>query len=299
MLTFSTQQKEFQVGNVTIGGPPGQNPPVLCGSIFFIGHLVVKDPQKGVFDHDKVRRLLDRDGAASERTGIPRIIDIQGETAEALIKYTEFVAANCEAPIAIDSADPKARMETIKHFKGSELISRLVYNSIGYHHTEEELECIKTCEVKTAVVMPFSTRALRPNRRVKLLNGKLLPAAERAGVENILVDTGVLDIPSISWSSRAIWDIKDKLGLPCGCSPLHMVYHWDKMKVQGSPSFEAAAATLLAHPLIAGADFLFYGPMRNAAWVYAACAAVAAMTAYGEILEKTRPVESHPLYRIF
>jgi tetrahydromethanopterin S-methyltransferase subunit H len=298
MLTFSVPQKEFQVGNVTIGGPPGQNPPVLCGSIFFTGHLVVKDPQKGVFDHDKVKRLLDRDGEASEQTGIPRMIDIQGETAEALIKYTEFVAVNCEAPMAIDSAVPKARMETIEHFKGSELIQRIVYNSIGYHHTEEELECIRMCGVKTAVVMPFSTRAVRPKGRIKLLNDKLLAAAEKAGVEKILVDTGVLDIPSISWSSKAIWDIKDKLGFPCGCSPLHMVYHWKKMKAQGSPSFEAAAATLLAHPLIAGADFLFYGPMRNATWVYAACAAVAAMMAYGETLEGIRPIEGHPLYRI-
>ena len=118
-------------------------------------------------------------------------------------------------------------------------------------------------------------------------------------MENILVDTGVLDIPSISWSSKAIWDIKDKLGLPCGCSPLHMVYHWEKMKAKGSPAFEAAAATLLAHPLIAGADFLFYGPMRNSTWVYSACAAVAAMMAYGETLEGIRPIQEHPLYKIF
>jgi [methyl-Co(III) glycine betaine-specific corrinoid protein]---tetrahydrofolate methyltransferase len=192
MLTFSVPQKEFKVGNVTIGGPPGQNPPVLCGSIFFTGHLVVKDPQKGIFDHGKVQRLLDRDGEASEQTGIPRMIDIQGETAEALIKYTEFVAVNCEAPISIDSAVPKARMETIEHFKGSELIPRIVYNSIGYHCTEEELECIKMCGVKTAVVMAFSTRAVKPKGRVKLLNDNLLAAAGRAGVENILVDTGVV-----------------------------------------------------------------------------------------------------------
>lgn len=299
MLTFGVSQKEFKVGNVTVGGPPGQNPPVLSGSIFFSGHLVVKDPEKGIFDEDKVKRQLERDREASEETGIPRIIDIQGETAEALIKYTEFVALNCDAPIAVDSASHKARMATIEHFKGSELISRLIYNSIGNIYVEEELECIKNCGVKTAVVMPFSTKAVKPKGRIKLLNENLLTAAERAGVENILVDTGVLDIPSISWSSRAIWEIKDQTGLPCGCSPLHMVSHWGKMKEKGSPSFEAAAATLLAHPLIAGADFLFYGPMRNSTWVYSACAAVAAMIGYGETLEGIRPIREHPLYKIF
>ncbi len=112
MLNFSVPQKEFKIYNVTIGGPPGQNPPVLSGSIFFSGHLVVKDSQKGIFDHDKVKRLLDKDLEASEETGIPRIIDIQGDTAEALINYTEFVAVNCDAPIAIDSAFYQARMGT-------------------------------------------------------------------------------------------------------------------------------------------------------------------------------------------
>ena len=47
MLKFSVPQKEFTIGDITIGGPPGQNPPVLSGSIFFTGHLLVKDPKKG------------------------------------------------------------------------------------------------------------------------------------------------------------------------------------------------------------------------------------------------------------
>ena len=105
-------------------------------------------------------------------------------------------------------------METIRHFKGSEVIPRIIYNSIGHSFTEEELECIKECGIKTAVVMTFNTKTIKPQKRVKLLNESLLAAAERAGVENILVDTGVLDVPSTSWSSEAIWDIKDKTGLP-------------------------------------------------------------------------------------
>ena len=299
MLNFSVPQKEFKIGNVTVGGPPGQNPPVLSGSIFFSGHLLVKDPEKGIFDQDKAKRQLDKDGEASEQTGIPRIIDIQGETAQALIKYTEFVAAICDAPISIDSALPRARMETIEYFKGSDLIQRIIYNSICPTYLDEELECIKNCGVKTAVIMPFSTKAVRPKGRVKLLNDCLLAAAEKSGVENILVDAGMLDIPSTSWSSRAIWDVKDKTGLPCGCSPLHMISRWEKIKGMGSPSFEAAAATILAHPLIAGADYLFYGPMRNSTWVYPACATVASMIAYGETLEGVHPISEHPLYKIF
>ena len=202
MFNFCVPQKEFKVGNMTIGGPPGQNPPVLSGSIFFTGHLVVKDPEKGIFDQDKVKRQLERDGESSEQTGIPRIIDIQGETAEALINYTEFVAANCDAPISIDSALPRARMETIKYFKGSEVIPRIIYNSIGHTLPEEELECIENCEVKTAVLMPFSTKTVKPKKRVELLNDSLLAAAERSGVENILVDTGVWTFPALAGLQR-------------------------------------------------------------------------------------------------
>jgi len=300
MLKFNAQQLVSNMAGIQVGGQPGERPTLLIGSIFFSGHRIVSDPLKGIFDKDKARVLLEREAEASARTGNPRLIDVIGDTGPALINYIEFVAAHSDAPILVDSFSQKVRLEALGHFAGSEVMPRLVYNSIAEDFTEEELACMRECGVKSAVIMAFSTSAPKPKSRVKLLQGKLLPAAERAGIENILVDPGVLDIPSVSWTALAIREIKDSLGYPAGCAPSNALYTWERLQAQGSPAFEAAAASVFTLVQTQGADFVFYGPIRNAPWVFPAAAAVDSMMAYAGRFTGVRPVtDDHPLYRIF
>jgi tetrahydromethanopterin S-methyltransferase subunit H len=299
VLKFTQEQKVCQIGDILIGGQPSENPTVLIGSIFYTGHRIVSDIDKGVFDKQKARALLDREAELSAETGNPRIIDVVGETTQALIKYIEFVAANCKAPILVDSATPKVRMETIEHFANTEVAQRLVYNSIDTHYSEEELACIKDCGIKSAIILAFDTRAIRPKDRIKLLENNLLGAAQRAGVENILIDTGVLDVPGLSWSTLAIWEVKNALGYPSGCAPSNALHTWKKMKAKGSPAFEASGASVFVLPISWGADFILYGPIASAPWVYPACATMDAMVAYGGQTLGIRPTKEHPLYKIF
>jgi len=299
MFEFTQQQKVFTIGNVRVGGRPGENPTVLIGSMFFRGHKIVSDPDKGIFNKQKAKDLLDREEELSAQTGNPRIIDVIGDTGQALITYIEWVAANTSSPILVDSALAKARMEAIRHFATTELVPRLIYNSMEGHYREEELDCIKECGIRSAVVLPLTTKAIKPKGRVKLLKETMLPAAERAGLENLLIDVGVLDIPSVGWSAQAIWEVKEDLGYPSGCAPSNAIYMWKKLRERGSPTFEAAAALVYGLPLCWGGDFILYGPTRNAPWVYPACAAVDAMMVYGAMNLGIRPGPEHPLYKIF
>lgn len=299
MFEFTQQQKVFNIENVRVGGRPGENPTVLIGSMFFRGHKIVSDPDKGIFDRKKAKDLLDREEELSAQTGNPRIIDVVGDTGQALINYIEWVAANSSSPMLVDSALPKSRMEAMRHFSKTEIVPRLIYNSLDTYYTEEELACIKECGIKSAVVLAFTTKAIKPKDRVKLLKENLLPAAERAGLKNLLIDVGVLDIPSVGWSTQAIREIKENLGYPCGCAPSNAIYLWDKLRERGTPAFEATAALVYGLPLCWGGNFIFYGPTRNAPWVYFACAAVDAMIAYGAINLGMRIDRGHPLYKIF
>jgi tetrahydromethanopterin S-methyltransferase subunit H len=299
MLKFAQPQRVCKIGNVLVGGQPGENPTVLCGSIFFRGHRIVSDPEEGVFDREKAKDLLDREGELSAETGIPRMIDVLGETTKALIQYIEFVATYCDAPILVDSSVPRVRMEAIRYFANTEVACRLVYNSLDEHYTAEELACIRDSGIKSAVILAFGSKTGWPKDRVKLLKDGLVDAAESAGLENLLIDTGVLDVPSISWSAQAIYAVKEELGYPSGCAPANALYMWEKLKVRGSPDFQAVVSAVLALPISWGADFIFYGPIRNASWVYPACAAVEAMVAYGGRPIGIRPAKGHPLYRIF
>lgn len=300
MIKFAAEQKTYTIAGVKVGGQPGQYPTLLIGSIFFSGHKIVKDPLKGIFDKDKAKALLDADAEASARTGNPRFIDVIGDTGPALINYLEFVAQHTDAPMLVDSFSTQARIEAVRHFAGSEIAPRLVYNSIAEDYTDEEIDTLRECGIKSSVIMAFSTATPRPKQRIKLLEEKLLPAAKRAGIENILVDPGVLDIASIGWTALAIREIKDQMGYPCGCAPSNALFTWEKLRAQGKPVFEAAAAAAFTLTQTQGADFVHYGPIRSAPWVYQAAATVDAMTAYAGRVTGVRPAtEDHPLYRIF
>lgn len=300
MLNFTNDQKTYNIAGVEIGGQPWERPTVLVGSMFFAGDKIVQDPLKGIFDEEKAKHLLKKEEEISKLTGNPRFIDVIGETSEALIEYIEFVASQTSAPIVVDSPSHNVRMETLKYFSNSDLIPRLIYNSIGVDHTEEELQCIKKYEVKNAILLAFSMKAMKPERKIELLEKILIPAAKTAGVENIFIDTGVMDVASVSWVSLAIRDIKERFGYPTGCAPANALYTWEKMKELGNLAFHAAASSVLSITPLLGADFCFYGPIKHAKWVYPAIATIDGLIAYGARIKGLRPTtNNHPLYKLF
>lgn len=299
MLEFAQEQKVYQIGDVRIGGRVGENPTVLIGSMFFRGHKIVSDSDKGIFDKQKARDLLDREKELCQQTGNSRIIDVIADTGEAMINFIEFVASHTTSPMLVDSALPKARMHAIKHFAKTEVASRLIYNSLDTHFSEDELACIKDSGIKTSVVLAFSTKAVRPKDRVKLLQKDLMGAAQKAGLENLLIDAGVMDIPSVGWASQAIYEIKNATGYPAGCAPSNAIYMWTKLRDRGTPAFESAASVVFGLPLSYGGNFVFYGPTRNAPWFYPACAAMDSMLAYGAQSYGIRVGKDHPMYKIF
>lgn len=299
MLRFEKEQIVYRIAGVEIGGQPGQRPTVMIGSIFFRGHRIVSDPRKGIFDQAKARELLEREADASARTGNPRFVDVIADTAAAAIHYLEFVAGHSDAPLLVDSSLPQARMAALRHFKGSEVMPRLIYNSIDEHFSAEEEACLRECGVQSAIVQPFSSRAIRPRDRIRLLEEKMLPAAQRAGIQNVIVDVGVLDIPSVSWAAQTIREVKERHGYPAGCASCNAVYTSHFLKEAGSPSLEAAAAAIFTLPQTVGASYVFYGPIRNAKWAYAACGMMDAMLGYnGRNLGYSIEGEMHPLHRV-
>ena len=177
MHKFTREQKVYSMGGIQVGGQPGERPTVLIGSIFFSKHQIVSDPVKGIFDQEKARALLEREAAVASATGNPRIIDPIGESSTALINYIEFIAAHTDAPILVDSPQQTARLEALRHFAGSKVAPRLIYNSIAEDFTDEELACIKECGVKSAIILAFSITAmnLKPGLSCSKKNSSPLP----------------------------------------------------------------------------------------------------------------------------
>ncbi len=130
VLRFKREQLTYDISGTKIGGQPGEYPTALVGSIFYSGGKMVKDPQKGIFDHDKARATIAKQDEMSQKTGIPAIVDVVASTGEAMANYIEFVADVTKAPMFIDSPQPDVRLHACKHAVQVGLRSRIVYSSI-------------------------------------------------------------------------------------------------------------------------------------------------------------------------
>jgi len=103
----------------------------------------------------------------------------------------------------------------------------------------------------------------------------LLLKAERAGISKPLVDTCVMDVPSLSMACRAILDLKARLGIPSGCGAHNAVSTWAGFKERmGSQATKPCLAAVNAVPVVLGADFILYGPIEDCQYVFPAVAAV-------------------------
>ena len=305
MLNLEAPQQTVRIADIEVGGQIGERPPVLIGSIFYSGHRIVTNAVDGVFDTAEAARLLGVAAELSTKYSIPHIIDVIAESETAMAKYVDFVVANSDAPFLVDATNPKVRLDGIRRAAEIGVLDRAIYNSIDNHSTKDELEAIADIGCRSAVILAFSLDRLFPKDRVGLLQGNtgntgLLEMASRAGIENVLIDVGLLDLPSTSWTAQAILAVKNELGLPTGCAPSNALYSWKRQRRIESPYFEACGAAVFGLPLCYGADFILYGPIGNAPWVFPSAAITSAMVAYGARVQGRRPAgKEHPLYRLF
>ncbi|MDD4262602.1 MAG: hypothetical protein PHS89_10520 [Syntrophaceticus schinkii] len=316
MYKFNLSQKVIDIAGVKIGGQPGEWPTVMCGSIFYGGHKIVSDASEGIFDKGAARELLQREEELAEQFGMQRLPDIIGDTTAALIKYVDFVLQYVDGPILVDSASVRTLLETFQRYSGSEVMDRLVYSPIDGHHKNEHFEMIKKLGIKNALLLAFSPEAIMPMQKFELLLGKdwesdlnegtvkdgLLGRAMASGIENVLVDVGVIDLQGTAWSALGINQVKKLQGLPAGCAPANALFSWQrkhKERLLSPAQVSATGTAVYASTIYWGADFVLYGPMRCAEWAYPACAVNDALMAYGARLSGIRPKEkSHPLYNL-
>ncbi len=306
MFKFEKEQTVFDIAGVKIGGQPGEYPTVLIGSIFYERHKIVSDPLKGEFDRGAAEALIKKQEELYDKTGNPFIIDVVGLKAEALIKYIKFVSDMTEAPFLVDGPSADVRIPAIRRAIETGLKERAVYNSIDYHFSSEEITHLRDLGVESSVLMAYNPRNIWAEGRLDILKGGagqmgLLEAAEKAGIKNRLIDTAVLDVPSIGDAAKAVFLVKREYGLPSGCGPANAVTTWKRIKKEYVPSaYHAALASSVVMNTMNYANFILYGPIDFAEFIYPSCAMADAIIAYSARRLGIRPkTKDHPLFKIF
>jgi len=219
MWKFRVEQKRFEIGTAKIGGLPGEHPTVLIGSIFYREQKILKNEMTGDFDCEKAEELIKVQEEFSEKTGNPHMLDVVASTPEAMKKFLDFISGVTDAPILLDGITANVRIAALEYAKEHALKNEIVYNSITPEYKQEEIEKIKETGIKSAILLAYNIREFTSEGRIKAIRA-LLPVAYQAGIKNPLIDTCVLDIPSLGMACRALFELKMSLDCPQVAEPI-------------------------------------------------------------------------------
>ena len=298
MFDYSVKQKTYDIHGVKIGGDPGHYPTVMIGSMFYNGDKNVSDHSEGLFNKEKAEAYIRKAETMTEKTGLPVMIDLVSENAVAAGKYIDFVLEKTEMPIVLDVVAENEQVKALHNANEIGIIDRIVLNSLNPHTKDPLYDAIKETKLKSSIFLIHSTKYILSSNKDPLID-ELVPKAETAGIENILIDTAVLDIPTLGITAKAIDRIKDKYGYPCGCGAHNALSSWKRLKEKYTKDAQTIVKGLTnAIPTVIGADYVLFGPLKNAERFFPGVAMVDA--AYSQLMmeKRGRPDKSHPRFRI-
>jgi tetrahydromethanopterin S-methyltransferase subunit H len=133
MFVFKKEQQIYDIGDVKLGGMPGQHPTTLIGGLFFTGQPIVVDTKKGVFDTNLTSEWISTGKLMVEKTGHPLMIQVYGRTPDAMERHLRWVSDNFDGPMMFESTNLKARLRGIEVSDELGLSERIIYNIFKFN----------------------------------------------------------------------------------------------------------------------------------------------------------------------
>jgi tetrahydromethanopterin S-methyltransferase subunit H len=273
MFKFQVEQQVYEIGGVRFGGQPGKRRTVMVGSLFYPRHSAVEDRSAGRLKTGACEKAVHGVERAADETGCPAALMIYAETERAMASYLEQVAELSSLPLFVDAPLPEVRLAGLSRAREMGLGNRVVYNTLSAGTTEAELNGVAQGGVESAVLLAFNPKDLSTKGKIYLLeNGGglldsgLIELATRHGVKKPLIDTAVMAAEQNAGSAlRAIFIAKAKWGYPAGCALNNAVESWPLLrKLEGDDRklFRYVDVASVTMPIMAGADYVVYGPVE-------------------------------------
>lgn len=298
MWQFRAEQKKYQIGKVSVGGTLGENPTVLVGSIFYHKQRSLGfQEETGEFNRNEAEKLIKTQEEFSDKTGLPCMLDVVVPSTKWVSRLLDFISSVTDAPIFLDAPSAEVRVAGLNYAKQIGILENCVYNSLNPDSKNIEYEKIQETGLKSAVLLAFNVKNMTATGRLEAIK-QILPKAKEKGIEKIFVDTCVLDPPTLGSAFKATFDLKNELGYPTGCGAHNAIGTWKGLKSKMGPqAFKPCAAVADTLTIAAGADWILYGPIEEASYVFPAVAMV--NTAFAQLLiEKGKmPPRTHPIFK--
>ncbi|MBQ6219271.1 MAG: tetrahydromethanopterin S-methyltransferase subunit H [Methanosphaera sp.] len=305
MFKFEKKQEVFDIYGVKIGGQPGEYPTALAGTIFYAGHNIIEDENKGIFDKEKAESLLNTMDEMSEKTENPAIIQIFGATPEALIKYIDYVSEITDAPFLIDSTAADARIAGAKHVTEIGLSERTIYNSINMSIDNQEIDALTNSDITSSIILGFNPTQPGSDGKISIwedgsgiLEKGLLEIAEDCGIYKPLMDVAVTPLGQGGGIAiKTTLKEKSKWGYPAGSGVHNVPSAWEWIKQYKKENPEVWPVCDVGANIVqqmVGGDFVLFGPIENTKMVFTACAMTDMFLAEANEEIGVSPVEQHP-----
>ncbi|MEN8263684.1 MAG: tetrahydromethanopterin S-methyltransferase subunit H [Nitrospirota bacterium] len=264
MFQFLKEQKVFTIGEIKIGGQPGNNPPLQIASMFHNKDRILED-RKGNFDRKRAKELIKKQEELSASTGIPSMVAMVANTAEEAQIYIDFYLETTDMPFGIDMWVAEKRAKATEYVSKLGVQDKFLYNSITPWDKDikGQVSKLKDLGIKHVVVQAFDDKDQSPAGRVNSLENLLSQGAGE--FETVIVDTSVMNLPATSFSLIANRLIKEKTGLPCGGAYSNGTHMWKESKeAWGIEGFRAMDAVAQGMSSALWSDFNFFGPIVTA-----------------------------------
>lgn len=300
MSVYQKEQKIFDIGNLKVGGQPGENPTLLIGSIFYAGHKIVTDEKKGLFDQKAAEDIVNKIATLSDMTSNPHVFDIVGSTEEAFRNYIGFMAKHTDAPLQLDSIGAMARIGAAKYVAEVGLQDRVIYNSVFKNTPQKEVDTIRESKIKASIILDDNPQNNSTDGKLEALEAALLKA-EQAGITKPLIDTAIEAYGAeMGPAIRVIPLVREKYGYPVGLGTGNISGSIGWTKANFPREVRRACDAALNSAMVAwGVGWLMYGAVELADFVFPAVAIAdtMALTMTAELGIKPVVEGVHPAFR--
>ena len=300
MFEYIAEQKTLEIGGVRIGGPPGRIPSVLIPSIFYTKDRLVRNPDTGEFDRSATENLLNMLAEMTEKTGLGTMLDVVATTGEAMETYLQYLVDNTEFPLLIDGSDSlEVNTAGIQFAKDGGFLDRVIINSLTPESKDELYEVVNDSGLTNALLLTFNTASLSSSSKRVEVADILIQRAITAGISNIMIDTGVMDLPTLGIACKTQHILKDKYGYPVGNGAHNAISTWAGLVPKfGKDAKKPALVGSSLMPVSLGADFVLMGPAKDAPIVYPSVAMIDVALSGILIEDRIRPDKPHPRYLV-
>ena len=295
MFKFDKEQEVFDFAGVKMGGQPGEYPTVLAGTIFYGGHNILNDELTGDFDKDRAEQLVNDMASISDVTGNPYIVQVFGQTVEALPKYIEYIGEICDAPFLIDSTSGDAR----------------VAGAINMAADKSELDALAETDISASIILGFNPMNATVEGKMAMWEDGddgayekgLLEVAAECGIDRFMMDTAVTPLgQGAGIAARTSFAEKAKWGYPVGSGIHNVPSAWDWLreykKAGNKTAFTVCDIGANIVQVMCAGDFVLFGPIENASIAFPAVAQTDMFISEAAKPLGTEPVDYHPMNKL-